>query len=316
MDNVSMRVKEAREAKGLTIEDLSKATLLPNSVIKDIESGKFDKYKGDELYVKNYLKKLSVVLDLDGEDLTREYIALTEEIKLKDLQSKQAQDEAVTRKDDTIIEKLSDTFKNISIPKQKKKRVGVYGDRYIFRYLKIALVALIIVALLLVLWYSIISITSGNDSNFNNEPETTIDGNVTDNNENKKEEPVEPAPVVNPVELTKNAPMDYSVKLNDDSETFELKIEFVGRTWASMKVNNESYSEFDSRIYNRANSSNRSDASPETITLTFNKQEFSDLYLDLGYNRGHRYYINNVQVEIDAADYSDQYPYFRLALVK
>lgn len=317
MDNVSMRVKEAREAKGLTIEDLSKATLLPNSIIKDIEAGKFDKYKGDELYVKNYLKKLSAALDIDGEDLTREYIALTEEIRLQELQNKKAQQTVVTRKDDTLIEKLGDTFKSVSIPKPTKKHKHVYGDRYIFRYLKIALVVLVIVALLLVLWYSIISITSGSDNNFDNEPKSSIDGNVTDNiDDEQPETTVTPVPVVNPVEITKNNPMDYTVKLNDDSETFELKIEFVGRTWASMQVNNESYSEFSSRIYNRANSSNRSDATPETVTVNFNKQQFTDLYLDLGYNRGHRFYINNVQVEIDPADYSDQYPYFRLALVK
>ena len=51
MENISEHVRREREARGVTIEELAKGTFISVAVLKDIESGKFDKYKGDELYL-------------------------------------------------------------------------------------------------------------------------------------------------------------------------------------------------------------------------------------------------------------------------
>ena len=41
----------------MTIEDLSAKTKISVAVLRDIEKGKFDRYKGDEAYVKMYFKE-------------------------------------------------------------------------------------------------------------------------------------------------------------------------------------------------------------------------------------------------------------------
>ena len=62
MDKISEKIKAARIAKGVTIEEVAEATLLSVNIIKDIEDGAFERFVGDELYVKMYLKKNSKIL--------------------------------------------------------------------------------------------------------------------------------------------------------------------------------------------------------------------------------------------------------------
>ena len=76
MNKLSLYIREKREEKGITIEELSKRTLISPAVLKDIEAGKFDKYSGEEAYVKMYLKKISNALDMNSVDLTDQYITL------------------------------------------------------------------------------------------------------------------------------------------------------------------------------------------------------------------------------------------------
>ena len=83
MDNLGQNIRQKREKKQMTIEDLSAKTKISVAVLRDIENGKFDRYKGDEAYVKMYLKKISQALEMDGEQLTEQYIELTREIELK-----------------------------------------------------------------------------------------------------------------------------------------------------------------------------------------------------------------------------------------
>ena len=58
MDNLGEKIRQTRESKKMTIEDLSAKTKISVAVLRDIEKGKFDRYKGDEAYVKMYLKNL------------------------------------------------------------------------------------------------------------------------------------------------------------------------------------------------------------------------------------------------------------------
>ena len=51
MKNLGQYIREQRESHELTIEELSKRTLISPAVIKDLEAGKFDRYSGEEAYV-------------------------------------------------------------------------------------------------------------------------------------------------------------------------------------------------------------------------------------------------------------------------
>ena len=169
MDKVSENVKAQREARGVSLEQLSKGTLISVAVLKDIESGRFDKFKGDELYVKMYLKKIASFLEIDSHELVDDYISLTQEIQLEDLRQKE---EALKLQEEkrgnvTFVSKLGETIKEIkpspgSLQKRKAKRV--YEDNYIARYLKYGLIILLCVVIIFVIWYSIIASKSGDDT--------------------------------------------------------------------------------------------------------------------------------------------------------
>lgn len=121
MENISEHVRREREARGVTIEELAKGTFISVAVLKDIESGKFDKYKGDELYLKMYLRKIAKYLGLEEKELDAEFEALTQEIQLEEIRQEDLNKRLVeeNKKNITISGKVSDTFKDLKNVKPK-----------------------------------------------------------------------------------------------------------------------------------------------------------------------------------------------------
>ena len=332
MENISEHVKREREARGITLEELAKWTFISVAVLKDIESGAFDKYKGDELYLKMYLRKIAKYLGMEEKELDAEFEALTQEIQLdKNYQGnndKKSIDE--NKKNVTISEKVSDTFKDLKNVKPKKtiSNKKVYEDRYLMRYFKYALVALVCVGIVFVVWYSIVATrTPSSNEDFKDNNTSTVEGNNeaqdqnTDNGnneadtteENNKKDETKPTPTV---EITKNGNLDYSFKLAPEQTTFKFKAEFVGRSWCQLRVNGTEYSGFKSGIYNDANKSNSLDATPEVVELEFNAADFQDLELVIGYFMGHRFYINDTLLEIDPSEYNGGRQTLKITQVK
>lgn len=320
MGNISEHVKREREARGVTLEELAKGTFISVAVLRDIESGAFDKYKGDELYLKMYLRKIAKYLGLEEKELDAEFEALTQEIQLDEInhnkKSKKTVDE--NKKNVTISGKVSDTFKDLKSVKPKKtiSNKRVYEDRYLMRYFKYALVVFVCVAIIFVVWYAIVASKSSSDgSNFKDNNTPTVEGNndagnqntddKNDENDDKKDDNKKPDEKPdNTVEIVKNGSLDYSFKLKPGQETFKFKVEFVGRSWCRLKVNGADYEGFKSGIYNDANKSNSLDATPETVELEFNTGDFQNLELTFGYFMGHRFYINDTLFEVDPSEYS------------
>lgn len=332
MENISEHVKREREARGITLEELAKGTFISVAVLKDIESGAFDKYKGDELYLKMYLRKIAKYLGMEEKELDAEFEALTQEIHLdqnyQGKNEKKLMDE--NKKNVTISEKVSDTFKDLKNVKQKKpisdKRV--YEDRYLMRYFKYALVALVCIAIFAVIWYSIVaSRSTTNENNFKDNNTPTVEGNndakdqkTDENTENsetaKEDEDKNDEKKDNTVEIIKNGDLDYSIKLAPGQTTFKFKAEFVGRSWCKLEVNGSDYPGFKSGIYNDANVSNSLDATPEVVELEFNAADFENLELTIGYFMGHRFYINDTLLEIDPSSYNGGKETLKITQVK
>lgn len=331
MENISEHVKREREARGITLEELAKGTFISVAVLKDIESGAFDKYKGDELYLKMYLRKIAKYLGMDEKELDVEFEALTQEIQLnKNYQGnsdKKLMDE--NKKNVTISGKVGDTFKDLKNTKPRKtiSNKKVYEDKYLMRYFKYALVALVCVGIIFVVWYSIIATRTPDNDNFKDNNTPTVEGNndAQDQNtddENKKDDPAEKdnkKDTTNQnttVEITKNDNLDYTFKLAPEQTTFKFKAEFVGRSWCQLRVNGTEYDGFKSGIYNDANISNSLDATPEVIELEFNATDFQDLELVIGYFMGHRFYINDTLLEIDPSEYNGGRQTLKITQVK
>ena len=328
MDKISEKIKAARIAKGVTIEEVAEATLLSVNIIKDIEDGAFERFVGDELYVKMYLKKIARYLEID-ETIADDYYAITREIKkadLKDLENKKEDIGSVT---------FVDKVKNIQPTKKQPTRKGVYEDHYILRYIKYAIVIIIVIAIIIVLGYSFV-FTKSNDSSFKNsntsktETSETLKKKTTETDKKKttKSDTTKKAEQTSTeITFTKNADGDYSFKLPDgyDQETFKLKVDFTFATRVDLHVNGDPNSyqtdTFKRGVYSGSLAPSMSDAlkddsACESVELEFNVNDFQYLEFSYSWNIGHRYYINDQKLPLEESDHNNTIKTFKLTMVK
>ena len=328
MDKISEKIKAARIAKGVTIEEVAEATLLSVNIIKDIEDGAFERFVGDELYVKMYLKKIARYLEID-ETIADDYYAITREIKkadLKDLENKKEDIGSVT---------FVDKVKNIQPTKKQPTRKGVYEDHYILRYIKYAIVIIIVIAIIIVLGYSFV-FTKSNDSSFKNsntsktETSETLKKKTTETDKKKttkSDTTKKDEQTSTEITFTKNADGDYSFKLPDgyDQETFKLKVDFTFATRVDLHVNGDPNSyqtdTFKRGVYRGSLAPSMSDAlkddsACESVELEFNVNDFQYLEFSYSWNIGHRYYINDQKLPLEESDHNNTIKTFKLTMVK
>ena len=328
MDKISEKIKAARIAKGVTIEEVAEATLLSVNIIKDIEDGAFERFVGDELYVKMYLKKIARYLEID-ETIADDYYAITREIKkadLKDLENKKEDIGSVT---------FVDKVKNIQPTKKQPTRKGVYEDHYILRYVKYVIVIIIVIAIIIVLGYSFVFMKS-NDSSFKNsntsktETSETLKKKTTETDKKKttkSDTTKKDEQTSTEITFTKNADGDYSFKLPDgyDQETFKLKVDFTFATRVDLHVNGDPNSyqtdTFKRGVYSGSLAPSMSDAlkddsACESVELEFNVNDFQYLEFSYSWNIGHRYYINDQKLPLEESDHNNTIKTFKLTMVK
>lgn len=316
VNDLSQRIREKREKQNLTIEDLSLKTKISISVLKDIEAGKFDRYDGDEAYVKMYLKKISQVLDMDAMELTQEYVALTQEIELEKLQEKQIKEEA--RKEEVVKRRKNFSFK---VP-QLTRKPSVYEDRSHMNIIRAVIVLIIICLIVVVFWYGFYTTRKQSEKpEFKPSTQTQVEGEVTPDqkddetnndgtNNDDSQDNTTPSQDSN-VTFTRTKAMTYEVKLPEGTEEFTFKMEFGNATWASLKVNGQSYNDFKEKIYH-----NNDSQEFETVELKFKVADFENLELKNGYSMGHHYYINGQELPLDEKDISEGVSRLKLILVK
>ncbi|MDF4005752.1 helix-turn-helix domain-containing protein [Limosilactobacillus fermentum] len=70
--NVGKKLREAREKKGLTLDDLQQATKIQKRYLITIEDEKFDELPGD-FYVRAFVKQYADTVGLDGNTLLKDY---------------------------------------------------------------------------------------------------------------------------------------------------------------------------------------------------------------------------------------------------
>ena len=328
MDKISEKIKAARIAKGVTIEEVAEATLLSVNIIKDIEDGAFERFVGDELYVKMYLKKIARYLEID-ETIADDYYAITREIKkadLKDLENKKEDIGSVT---------FVDKVKNIQPTKKQPTRKGVYEDHYILRYVKYAIVIIIVIAIIIVLGYSFVFMKS-NDSSFKNsntsktETSETLKKKTTETDKKKttkSDTTKKDEQTSTEITYTKNADGDIRYKLPDgnDQDTFKLKVDFTFATRVDLHVNGDPNSyqtdTFKRGVYSGSLAPSMSDAlkddsACESVELEFNVNDFQYLEFSYSWNIGHRYYINDQKLPLEESDHNNTIKTFKLTMVK
>ena len=72
MADIGDKLRSAREAKGLSIEDIEKTTKIQGRYLTAIEQNDFDKLPGD-FYVRAFIRQYAQIVGLDGKKLLSEY---------------------------------------------------------------------------------------------------------------------------------------------------------------------------------------------------------------------------------------------------
>ncbi len=305
--NFGEDIRRRREEKHMTIEDLSQKTKISVVVLRDIENGEFDRYKGDEAYVKMYLKKISNVLDMNIDMLTQQYVELTKEIELAELQEKKDQ----SMHNQEVVKKRKKF--SFEVPKLARKP-SVYEDKSHVTIIRIGIILVLVCLIIVVIWYGLYSTHSkDSDSSFNTPNTTVVEGEVeTDNSDDSTSEEEEPSETdESSIEIVRNDLLDFSFTLPEGTETFTFKIEFANKSWAEMTVNGEAYDGFKSNIYH-----NYDEDEYDVVELEFNVDDFEYLVLKNGYSVGHCYYINDQELPLTDEDSTPGITYLTLTLEK
>jgi cytoskeletal protein RodZ len=74
MKTVGNHLREQREAKGMSIEEVARATRVPMSSVERLESDQFDELPG-EVFVRGFMKSYARAVGLDPDDVLARYTA-------------------------------------------------------------------------------------------------------------------------------------------------------------------------------------------------------------------------------------------------
>ncbi|WP_028330124.1 helix-turn-helix domain-containing protein [Brachyspira alvinipulli] len=124
METIGQILKNAREKKGLSIEELEASTHIVARFIKALENEEFDALPG-EIYVKGFIKNLSDKLSLDAEMVLERYNlqrngANSEQTLIKNQKNiKKIKEPAIVNKDET--QKENDTTNKETVIKDNTK---------------------------------------------------------------------------------------------------------------------------------------------------------------------------------------------------
>ncbi|WP_241033603.1 helix-turn-helix domain-containing protein [Brachyspira hampsonii] len=118
METIGQILKNAREKKGLTIEELEATTHIVARFIKALENEEFDVLPG-EIYVKGFIKNLSDKLSLDADMVLERYNLQKNGIKSEQDLLKGNKSIKNIKKIKSLLKKLK-TIKMLKIPKNKK----------------------------------------------------------------------------------------------------------------------------------------------------------------------------------------------------
>jgi cytoskeletal protein RodZ len=74
MQTVGNYLRQQREAKGMSIEEVARATRVPMSSVERLESDQFDELPG-EVFVRGFMKSYARAVALDSDDVLARYTA-------------------------------------------------------------------------------------------------------------------------------------------------------------------------------------------------------------------------------------------------
>jgi len=221
------RLKEARTAKGYSLDDLQSITKIQKRYLSGIENEDYSMMPG-AFYVRAFIKQYSEAVGLDSDEMLALY------------------------KESAMHEKLEEENAQITPPMTRSR--GIKGNSRLNEAIPKIIVALFIIVIIVVIW-TFFQKGASKDAGMDVEPEEqfTMDSNQppagntengTADGETDEETVTEPDP--EPEEEVKEQTLTYVNTSGEDStytltdaEEFKLKIDTFGDTWIGVQNENK-----------------------------------------------------------------------------
>ncbi|MFC6163374.1 helix-turn-helix domain-containing protein [Lactiplantibacillus dongliensis] len=139
---IGARLKAARTAKGLTIDDLQQITKIQKRYLIAIEDEQFDKLPGD-FYVRAFVKQYADTVDLDGDALLKEY-----------------SDQLPATHAETYVQNVDDTQPTRAATRERPSS----PTSRVRNYLPTIIITAIVVLILLFIWFMAVRTHTGSSS--------------------------------------------------------------------------------------------------------------------------------------------------------
>lgn len=269
MTELGNRLKEARESKGFSLDDLQSMTKIQKRYLIGIEEGNYDMMPG-KFYVRAFIKQYAEAVGLSSEEIFEEF-----------------KQEIPTAHDDDLPEKISRV-------QTRKTQVNSSSSK-VMEFLPRTLAILAIIAAVFIVWL-IISALNGSDQPAADEPEQSESTTFGDNEDisSTPEEEVEEDPVVEeePVEETVTQSVEVTnvsggtatLQVTGTSER-SVALRTTGETWLTVEENSE-------RLYYGALAAQ--DGQPGEFTAEL---QSDSVYFNIGRTLDAELYINGEKVD-------------------
>lgn len=273
LSELGNRLKEARIAKGLTLEELQEITKIQVRYLTGIEEGNYSMMPG-KFYVRAFIKQYAEAVDLSPEELFEEF-----------------EGEIPSPVNEEISQNLSRVNSRKTLDSKNSK---------VFDILPTILIVLVVIGIIFMIWYfanskdsdsdPVENNTTVNDSVYKKSDTLTEKENEAEETENSSEEVVEEENTTideQPAEEEKPKQEITNVGTEGRTTTFELKnaekfvVKLVakGKVWTDIQ-NGKNYSFFQGILESGQTESKEVDLSQEEAALIIIGNSQVDLYVN------------------------------------
>ncbi|MED3649843.1 helix-turn-helix domain-containing protein [Heyndrickxia sporothermodurans] len=271
MTELGSRLKEARQAKGLSLDDLQEMTKIQKRYLKGIEEGNYDMMPG-KFYVRAFIKQYAEAVGLETEQVFDEYKNEVPEV---------------------YHEELPEQISRV----QSRKTVPVSSSKILDIFPKI-LVAVFIIAAIFLIWFLYTKYSgSNNNEKLGGTKETPIEStevkqsnkpaektnkqnNSKDNNSVEKTQDEKNKTVEEPKQKLKvvNTSGKYSTYQLLNTDKFEVKLSSTGEAWIG--VSNDSGHSYFNGILKDGQSQIIDLTKEKQVTFNIGKTPETEIYIN------------------------------------
>ncbi|MFC4404515.1 helix-turn-helix domain-containing protein [Gracilibacillus xinjiangensis] len=275
---IGERLKQEREAKNLTLNDIQKQTKIQTRYLNAIEEEKFEVMPGS-FYVRAFIKEYATVLELDPEALMTEYES----------------DLPFDKEEKVVLSRVNSSKKNKAVTKTP----------VVFSFLPSVIVVLLVIGIIVIVWLFRQGAFDGNDPNTSDQlteqtdespgsevrmpPDNGGDEQTNDDPDGTSEDSdtQQETETETSITLDSFADNDLNYTLETNEEQLTLVLETTGQNWIDLQnENGESF------VYETLTANN----SPIEVDIS----DFKQVYVKFGEPLSVSFSVNGTPIELPA----------------